>query len=128
MLFETRSKQADEAYHIQIQEIISKLVVEYHGILSNQPGQMFSSISKKNASDLYFQESDSTNIRDDRLKTFLWHLNKSGAYFYFKEQLKSVVVQVVRQVYVINLSALDKNRHLLLVLNDNCSCRRFTFI
>jgi hypothetical protein len=32
-----------------------------------------------------------------RKKLFMFHLNKSGAYFHMKEELKAVVVQVVRE-------------------------------
>ncbi|KAJ3217632.1 Cilia- and flagella-associated protein 70 [Clydaea vesicula] len=116
MLYEKRSKQADEEYHLKIQEIVKKLVIEYQGVLktvlnsgsASQNGVtgigsgMFSNIDSTeetidNLLPLPFVPSKSLREEQQRKKNFLFHLNKSGAYFYFKEQLKSAVVEVVRE-------------------------------
>lgn len=113
MIFELKSKKALSDYHQQIQDIICKLIVEYQGVLqaileesdSKIGNGMFSNIegaqeSIDNLLPLPFTSAASTQQEQLRKKNFLFHLNKSGAYFYFKEQLKSSIVEIVREVGV----------------------------
>ncbi|KAI9098181.1 hypothetical protein DFS34DRAFT_619887 [Phlyctochytrium arcticum] len=92
LLFEKRSKRADEAYVAQLQEIVRKLVKEYEAVLAQEaerkgvPVDLKSSVASQDAQEEL-----------QRRKKFFFHLNKSGAYFSFKEQLKGAVVDIVRE-------------------------------
>ncbi|KAJ3297860.1 Cilia- and flagella-associated protein 70 [Borealophlyctis nickersoniae] len=82
MLYEKKSRQADDEYRGQIQELVKSLVKEYQNVMGGgQTGD-----DKTNGSD-----------EQQRRKKFLFHLNRSGAYFAFKEHLKEAVVEVVRE-------------------------------
>ncbi|KAI8929249.1 hypothetical protein BC831DRAFT_6458 [Entophlyctis helioformis] len=87
--FEKRSKLAEDNFRTKINEIVHKLVQEYRGVLqmeASMKGEEQSSVNSKSPED-----------EQQRKKLFMYHLNKSGAYFSFKEQLKASVVQVVRE-------------------------------
>jgi hypothetical protein len=114
LMFEKRSKKAQSDYHEQIKEIVRKLVLEYQGVLekiiAQSAGEGVSSngmFSRAEGGDgesidtllpLPFVPAGSMQEEQQRKKNFMFHLNKSGAYFFFKEQLKSSVVEVVREV------------------------------
>ncbi|KAJ3416941.1 Cilia- and flagella-associated protein 70 [Chytridiales sp. JEL 0842] len=95
MIFEKRSQRADEEYRIQIQDIVRNLVKEYQACLQmgapplheeSQGGDLESLVNSKSAEEA-----------EKKKKKFLYQLNQNGAYFSFKEQLKSAVVEVVRE-------------------------------
>ena len=112
MMFEKRSRKAESDYTFQIQDIVKKLVLEYQGVLQKiiaQSGDissngMFSRVDGGNSDSILnllplpFVPAESLQEEQQRKKNFMFHLNKSGAYFFFKEQLKSAVVEVVREV------------------------------
>jgi hypothetical protein len=123
LLFEKRSKKAQSDYHEQVVEIVRKLVLEYQGVLEKIIAQsagegitsngMFSTVegggtdSIDSLLPLPFVPATSMQEEQQRKKNFMFHLNKSGAYFFFKEQLKSSVVEVVREVFAFCLIALE---------------------
>ncbi|KAJ3324059.1 Cilia- and flagella-associated protein 70 [Boothiomyces sp. JEL0866] len=89
--YEKRSIQAENDYKAKVNEIVLQLVNEYKHILkmeSELPG---------NEQKILTLETQTPEDEKLRKKLFLYHLNKSGAYFSFKEQLKASVVQVVRE-------------------------------
>ncbi|KAJ3276552.1 Cilia- and flagella-associated protein 70 [Terramyces sp. JEL0728] len=89
--FEKRSAQAENDYKAKVNEIILQLVNEYKHVLqmeNNLPG------NEQKIMKLATQSAEGEKMRK---KLFFYHLNKSGAYFSFKEQLKASVVQVVRE-------------------------------
>ncbi|RKO83360.1 hypothetical protein BDK51DRAFT_31766, partial [Blyttiomyces helicus] len=89
LLYEKRSQRADQEYRVQIQEIVRKLVKEYQSALvAETPATEFAPLVAVN----------SANAKEEqqRKKKFLFHLNTSGAYFSFKEELKASVIEVVR--------------------------------
>ncbi|KAH6577787.1 hypothetical protein BASA60_003863 [Batrachochytrium salamandrivorans] len=86
LLFEKRSKQAKDDYRTKINEIVYILVKEYRETLRME-------------ANLQAKDSDVSSVREEkdeqqRKKLFMYHLTKSGAYFRFKEELKSSVVQI----------------------------------
>ncbi|KAJ3196420.1 Cilia- and flagella-associated protein 70 [Irineochytrium annulatum] len=92
LLFEKRSQKADEDYRIQIQEIVRNLIKEYGHSLAQDVA----------ASELQYEGEISINSKSEkeeqqRRKKFMFHLNRSGSYFSFKERLKIAVVDVVRE-------------------------------
>ncbi|KAJ3259831.1 Cilia- and flagella-associated protein 70 [Boothiomyces macroporosus] len=89
--FEKRSIQAENDYKAKVNEVVLQLVNEYKHVLqmeSELPG---------NEQKILTLETQSPEDEKLRKKLFLYHLNKSGAYFSFKEQLKASVVKVVRE-------------------------------
>lgn len=106
-------------------------MVEYQGVLERivhsqpenstvSPDGMFSNLNAGSPSEvgsienllpLPFVPAGSVKEEQIRKKNFLFHLNKSGAYFFFKEQLKSAVVEVVREVSCF-LFAFDLDRNI----------------
>ncbi|KAI9002325.1 hypothetical protein BC832DRAFT_114900 [Gaertneriomyces semiglobifer] len=85
MIFEKRSKRADSNYAAQLQEIVKRLVKEYEGIFAGEEDSKGAVVS-----------TDATG-EQQRRKRFFFHLNKSGTYFSLKEQLKTSVVEIVRE-------------------------------
>ncbi|KAL2919158.1 hypothetical protein HK105_201433 [Polyrhizophydium stewartii] len=92
MLFEKRSQQAEQDFRIKINEIVHKLVAEYRTTLRMEASARGDVSVNLNLS--------SQQEEQQRKKLFMYHLNKSGAYFSFKEQLKASVVQVVRERFM----------------------------
>ncbi|KAI8821418.1 uncharacterized protein EV422DRAFT_528079 [Fimicolochytrium jonesii] len=80
LLFTKRSARADEDYTAQLQKVVRKLVWEYEAQMG----------ADKDTGDDQADEAQ-------RRKKFFWHLNRSGAYFEFKEGVKGAVVEVVRE-------------------------------
>jgi hypothetical protein len=81
-----QTEQAEEQFKKQIGAIVEQLVVSYREtILLEADATGVSSLSSANEKDA-----------EKRKKLFMFHLNKSGAYFGFKEQLKASVVHIVR--------------------------------
>ncbi|KAI8618763.1 hypothetical protein BC830DRAFT_1107404 [Chytriomyces sp. MP71] len=101
LLHQKRSEKADEGFRDQIQAIVKSLVQEYEGTL--QMVVEASAAAAANTPDIaeydMFEVVHPKTLDEEqkRKKKFLFHLNKSGAYFNFKEQLKSSVVNVVRE-------------------------------
>ncbi|KAJ3295071.1 Cilia- and flagella-associated protein 70 [Rhizoclosmatium sp. JEL0117] len=104
LLHQKRAEKADEGFRDQIQEIVKALVSEYqstlHTMVTNTVAAAAEAGSAENSD--AFDNFDIVHPKsfDDeqkRKKKFLFHLNKSGAYFNLKEQLKSSVVNVVRE-------------------------------
>ncbi|KAH6572162.1 hypothetical protein BASA50_005685 [Batrachochytrium salamandrivorans] len=92
LLFEKRSKQAKDDYRTKINEIVYILVKEYRETLRME-------------ANLQAKDSDVSSVREEkdeqqRKKLFMYHLTKSGAYFRFKEELKSSVVQIIRERFL----------------------------
>ncbi|KAJ3279301.1 Cilia- and flagella-associated protein 70, partial [Blyttiomyces sp. JEL0837] len=89
MLFEKRAQKADDEYRSQIQEIVRTLLREYKSVIFAEMGEF--------ADEFALVDSKTSHEEQARRKKFLYHLNKSGVYFSFKEKLKSAVVNVVRE-------------------------------
>ncbi|KAJ3371784.1 hypothetical protein HDU91_004929 [Kappamyces sp. JEL0680] len=87
-LFEKKSKQANVEYKDKIKDIVNQLVEEYRHTLQLEAGHQNTRVPLN---------TQSVADAEKRKKMFLFHLNKSGAYFNLKEQLKASVVQVVRE-------------------------------
>ncbi|KAJ3045423.1 Cilia- and flagella-associated protein 70 [Rhizophlyctis rosea] len=86
MLYEKRSREADEEYQFQVQDLVRRLVQEHQAAFALLEDQQR-------------QDAEGVNDMDEaqKRKRFLFHLNKSGAYFELKEHLKEAVVEVVRE-------------------------------
>ncbi|KAJ3155384.1 Cilia- and flagella-associated protein 70 [Geranomyces michiganensis] len=82
LLFSKRSQRADEEYESQLQKVVRKLVWEFDSQFK----------AADNAGDAGLGADEA-----QRRRAFFFHLNKSGAYFEFKEQIKGAVVEVVRE-------------------------------
>jgi hypothetical protein len=86
---------AEFQYSKKVKEIVRRLIVEYKQTIeleksrTDQPSRL---------------QTQCMQDEQMRKKLFLFHLNKSGAYYGFKEELKSVVVQLVREVGVVNVA------------------------
>ncbi|TPX60566.1 hypothetical protein PhCBS80983_g01686 [Powellomyces hirtus] len=77
LLYAKRSQRADEEYAAQLQKVVRKLVWEFEGL---------------------FKGADISGEDEvQRRRKFFFHLNKSGAYFEFKEQVKGAIVEIVRE-------------------------------
>lgn len=70
-----------------MKEIVNQLVGEFSKMVDMEA-------SKLPTGNISFAEASP----EQRKKMFLFYLNKNGAYFTFKEQLKASIVQVVREV------------------------------
>lgn len=90
MAFEKRSLKADESYRAEIQLIVKKLIIEYQDAIQKD-------LISHGVSDSLFTPSATADEQQTKKKMFLFHLNRSGEYFAFKERLKSAVVSVVRE-------------------------------
>ncbi|KAJ8327947.1 hypothetical protein QVD99_006319 [Batrachochytrium dendrobatidis] len=90
--FKKRSNQADEDYRTKINEIVHKLVDKYRDTLQKEV--------ELQSEEMNDHESRSAESQQQRKKLFMYHLNKSGAYFSLKEQLKASVVQVIRERFL----------------------------
>ncbi|KAJ3168634.1 Cilia- and flagella-associated protein 70 [Geranomyces variabilis] len=82
LLFTKRSQRADEEYEAQLQKVVRKLVWEFES--------QFKATEMASDAGLGADEAQ-------RRRAFFFHLNKSGAYFEFKEQIKGAVVEIVRE-------------------------------
>ncbi|KAI8838398.1 hypothetical protein BC829DRAFT_447402 [Chytridium lagenaria] len=91
MVFEKRSLKADDDYRIQIQEIVRCLVTEYQVALTSQ---LFTGNTGAEEEEMVGVQSRSLQEEQMRRKKFLFHLNKNGSYFSFKERLKTAVVDI----------------------------------
>jgi hypothetical protein len=81
-----QTEQAEIQFKRQIKTIVDELVIKYRETILLEAGENGeTSVEPKNEADA-----------EKRRKLFMFHLNKSGAYFSFKEQLKASVVAVVR--------------------------------
>jgi hypothetical protein len=78
---------AQTQYSKKVKDITLRLVNEYK-----------ESILTGNVDALTRNQTHSSQDEQQRKKLFAFHLNKSGAYYSFKEELKSSVVQIVREV------------------------------
>ncbi|KAI8835610.1 hypothetical protein BJ741DRAFT_607390 [Chytriomyces cf. hyalinus JEL632] len=104
MLLQKRSEKADEMFRDQVQEIVKNLVKEYQATLEGLATATAAAAAEAppEPENVGFENFDIVHPKaldeeQKRKKKFLFHLNKSGAYFNFKEQLKSSVVNVVRE-------------------------------
>ncbi|KAI9363935.1 hypothetical protein DFJ73DRAFT_810162 [Zopfochytrium polystomum] len=88
-LFEKKSAKADDDYRKEVQEVVRVLIDEYRSILQSDLAGVVDD----------FEVVNTTTPQEQilRHKRFLYHLNKSGAYFSLKEQLKTTVVNIVRE-------------------------------
>ncbi|KAJ3022692.1 Cilia- and flagella-associated protein 70 [Thoreauomyces humboldtii] len=77
LLYTQRARRADEEYAAQLQKVVRKLVWEYERTFRGQDPVEENELQRK--------------------RKFFFHLNKSGAYFEFKEQVKGAVVEIVRE-------------------------------
>ncbi|KND04050.1 uncharacterized protein SPPG_01495 [Spizellomyces punctatus DAOM BR117] len=93
LLYEKRSKRANEEYLTQVQAVVRKLVKEYETVLVAEAEKRGDSIDGISVG------SETSSEELQRRKRLFFHLNKSGAYFMFKEQLKGAVVEVVREQF-----------------------------
>jgi hypothetical protein len=86
---------AEFQYSKKLKEVIRRLVVEYKQTVALEESR------NEQSSRLLTQ-----NMQDEQMrkKLFLFHLNKSGAYYAMKEELKSAVVQIVREVHEIDVA------------------------
>ncbi|KAJ3056144.1 Cilia- and flagella-associated protein 70 [Rhizophlyctis rosea] len=86
MQYEKRSREADEEYQFQVQDLVRRLIQEHQAAFALLDDQ---------------QRGDSESVVEmdeaQKRKRFLFHLNKSGAYFELKEHLKEAVVEIVRE-------------------------------
>lgn len=98
MLFEKKSILAQNHYRKKISEIVQHLANEYRESLNLE---LHDNVKNKAATRLQShnrQEEHMVSFNNQRKKLFLFHLNKNGAYFTVKEQLKASVVEIVREV------------------------------
>lgn len=93
-LFKKKAEKAELSFKKHVSGIVKKLAGEYKKILKMESDKSLSKEGKFSAAD-----ND-----EQRKKLFLFHLNKTGAYFNMKEQLKAAVVHIVREVCAINLA------------------------
>lgn len=86
-----QTEQAEIQFKKQIKSIVDQLVIRYRETIMLEAGNdqepVLVSKTKQEA--------------ERRKKLFMFHLNKSGAYFSFKEQLKASVVSVVRSKFAL---------------------------
>ncbi|KAI9339399.1 hypothetical protein BDR26DRAFT_837865 [Obelidium mucronatum] len=103
LLHQKRAEKADESFREQIQEVVKSLVNEYQAslqsIVNNSAAAAAEGMAEghENFDNFDIVHPKSLEEEQKRKKKFLFHLNKSGAYFNLKEQLKSSVVNVVRE-------------------------------
>ncbi|KAJ3008042.1 UNVERIFIED_CONTAM: Cilia- and flagella-associated protein 70, partial [Siphonaria sp. JEL0065] len=103
LLHQKRAEKADEGFREQIQEVVKSLVCEYQttlqAIVNNTAAAAAEGMAEghENFDNFDIVHPKSLEEEQKRKKKFLFHLNKSGAYFNLKEQLKSSVVNVVRE-------------------------------
>lgn len=95
MLYEKRSEKADDDYRCQVQDVVRTLIKEYRVVLSSQLASTSTNSENYDEFDIINAATPQEDVQ--RHKMFLYHLNKSGAYFSLKEQLKSTVVNIVRE-------------------------------
>jgi predicted house-cleaning noncanonical NTP pyrophosphatase (MazG superfamily) len=98
-LFSKSSNLAQSQYRHKIANIVNQLVTEYRESIEMEA----------QAIDLKLQ-TQTPQDENMRKKLFMFHLNKSGAYFTIKEELKAAVVQVIREV-IINQSRNSAKSH-----------------
>ncbi|KAI8802085.1 hypothetical protein BJ742DRAFT_873493 [Cladochytrium replicatum] len=93
-LYEKRGIKAEEEYRKAISDVVRRLVMEYRDqiILKDCTASEGSELG----SDMWASSSEE---EQNRKKKFMYYLNKSGAYFNLKEQLKVAVVEIVRQKF-----------------------------
>ncbi|KAI8901936.1 hypothetical protein BC833DRAFT_575629 [Globomyces pollinis-pini] len=92
-IYEKKANQAELEYQKKIKAIVQQLVSEFRQAL------LLEKQSNPKEPDWPILQSQSKDQEQMRKKLFMYHLNKSGAYFSFKEQLKASVVQVVREKF-----------------------------
>ncbi|KAI8911084.1 hypothetical protein EDD86DRAFT_246421 [Gorgonomyces haynaldii] len=78
-----KSEQAELEFKKQIRGIAERLVGEYKETLRLEAQQVDKSL-----------DPNDPKLAEKRKKLFMFHLNKTGVYYNFKEQLKSAVVQI----------------------------------
>ena len=89
-IYQKRAVKAASDYKIKITELVNQLIGEYRKALKLELELSgYESKGKLN--------SQSPQDEEKRKKIFMFHLNKSGAYFNMKEELKFAVVQIVRE-------------------------------
>ncbi|KAJ3075167.1 Cilia- and flagella-associated protein 70 [Podochytrium sp. JEL0797] len=107
LLYQKRAEMADEGFREQIQEVVRALVTEYQDTLQNMAKESATAAAAAEGMAEGYEDFDNFDIvhpksldeEQKRKKKFLFRLNKSGAYFNLKEQLKSSVVNIVRERY-----------------------------
>ncbi|KAJ1566520.1 Cilia- and flagella-associated protein 70, partial [Cladochytrium tenue] len=94
-LFQKKAARADDEFRTQVQEVVRSLVQEYQHVLQTDLQQDGALVDE-------FEVVNTLTPQDEvkRHKKFLYHLNKSGAYFALKEQLKVTVVGIVRERFL----------------------------
>ncbi|KAK7103908.1 hypothetical protein V1264_018705 [Littorina saxatilis] len=86
--FPKRTDSADKAvedYHCQIAGVASLLLEEFREMFGEDQGT---------------GEPQTNEVMEGRRQKLMYHLNSSGKYFSFKEQLKHSVIKIVREKYL----------------------------
>ncbi|KAJ3355461.1 Cilia- and flagella-associated protein 70 [Entophlyctis luteolus] len=105
MLHKKRAEKADQEFRDQIQATVKNLVKEYQKMLTETCSSAASAAESdvtdhtRNLDCFDIINPASLDEEQKRKKRFLYHMNKSGAYFNLKEQLKTSVVNVVRETF-----------------------------
>ncbi|KAI9204949.1 uncharacterized protein BJ171DRAFT_423701, partial [Polychytrium aggregatum] len=93
MLYQRRSVKANQEYREQIQDIVRILVQEYQREFAKD-GEFAAAVTADDTQQVIRHFS-----QFQRRRKFMFHLNRSGVYFSFKERLKAAVVEVVREQF-----------------------------
>ena len=93
--FKSSHLQAVEDFHNQVGVVANLILDEFR----EQFGEGLTS----------GQEPNTSEAMETRRQKLVYHLNTSGKYFAFKEQLKHAVVKIVREKYLKTTNIQDKD-------------------
>ncbi|KAJ3142013.1 Cilia- and flagella-associated protein 70 [Physocladia obscura] len=118
LLHQKRAEKADEGFRDQIHQIVKNLVYEYQGAMRGIVENAAATVTTEAGNTAnYITEFNDFDIVHPKALEDEQKRKKSGAYFNLKEQLKSSVVNVVRERYR-KKSAFSSQTELQLFLSE----------
>ncbi|KAL8608639.1 hypothetical protein ACOMHN_002868 [Nucella lapillus] len=77
-----------------------RAVDDYHGQIASVAGLILEEFREMFGSVIKAEETLTNEAMEERRQKLMYHLNASGKYFAFKEQLKHAVIKIVREKYL----------------------------